>query len=48
MRVVYWSTTTIAPYNGEAGGYVDVYGRRFALEQWAEAPRQLQLPAKPR
>lgn len=48
MRVVYWSTTATAPYNGEAGAYVDLYDRRFALDQWGQAPRQLQLPAKPR
>ena len=48
MRVVYWSTTTAAPYNGEPGGYVDVYGRRFGLDQWGDVPRQLQLPGKPR
>jgi hypothetical protein len=48
MRVVYWSPDTPAAYNGEPGAYIDLYDRRFALEDWGDAPAELQLPAKPR
>ena len=48
MRVVYWSPDAVAPYNNEPGAYLPLYDRRFALEQWAEAPGELVLPPKPR
>jgi hypothetical protein len=46
MRLTYWSTVKISPYNDKAGTYVQIGQGRVPVDGWR--PGDLTLPAKPR
>lgn len=46
MRMVYWSTKTVSPYNNKAGSFVQVGPTRYDLGEYPSSP--FTLPGKPR